>query len=76
MDSIKLPRISSKFYEVLEYTFPALRPADITSSTTMIDIQRNAAQQEVLDFIKRSVREDGTEPTISMYNRIRNKLGI
>lgn len=66
IDHIKLPPVSQKFYDRLIQTFPPLNPLDIKKSTDMIDIHRNAAQQEVLEYIKQSVRSEDSEGNIKL----------
>lgn len=72
LTSIELPPVSKRFYDTLVRAFPELDPADINESTSMIKIQRNAAQQEVIRYIQKAVRNDGgvyTEPNV--WERIR-----
>lgn len=61
MKTYKLPPVSQQFYERLERVFPPLNPVDIKEDTNMIEIQRNAAEQRVLAFIKEAVQKE--EPT-------------
>lgn len=75
IDSFKLPPVSDKFYNILIQTFPPLSPLDITHDTNMIDVHRNAAQQEVLAFIHKAVRTtEQDEATPSLLNRIINRF--
>lgn len=60
IDHIKLPPVSKKFYDRLLQTFPPLDPLDIHKDTDLIDIHRNAAQQEVIHYIQKAVRQEDT----------------
>lgn len=55
LDKIKLPPVSEEFFNNLKSVFPPINPLDIKPDTSMIEIQRNAAQQEVIKFIENSV---------------------
>lgn len=59
--SVRTPRVSAAFYNTLVKTFPKLDPSDVKENTSLIYIQRRAAQQEVIDFISASVRPDNEE---------------
>jgi len=61
LDHIRLPPVSRKFYNKLLLVFPPINPLDIHKGTDMIDIQRSAAQQEVLDYIHKVVVDSDTE---------------
>jgi len=58
MKTYKLPPVTQQFYERLERVFPPINHIDIKPDTDMIDIQRKAAQQEVLAFIKEAVQKE------------------
>lgn len=58
IQNIKLPPVSRQFYDRLVEVYPPINPLDIKKDTNMIDIQRNAAQQEVIQFIKNAVRKE------------------
>ena len=58
INHITLPPVSSKFYDRLVQAFPPLSPLDINKGTDMIDIHRNAAQQEVIHYISKYVTKD------------------
>ena len=74
LNSINLPPVSSKFYEKLLEVFPAISPLDINKDTSIIELQRNAAQQEVLLYIARSVRKEVEEPqSVSLWSRLMKK---
>ncbi len=73
LDSTRLPPISNKFYDRLVSTFPPINPLDINTNTNMIDIQRNAAQQEVIQYIKQSVRIEENS-SMSIIDKIKYVL--
>lgn len=56
-ERMKVPPVSTEFYERLILAFPPIDPRRITPETSMIEIQRLAAQQEVIEFIKNAVPE-------------------
>lgn len=58
LERVKLPPVSKKFYDTLVDCFPPLDPLDIKEGTTMISIQRRAAQEEVLNMIKAVAVQD------------------
>lgn len=66
IDSIHLPPVSKKFYDTLIRTFPPLNALDIKEDTTLISIHRDAARQEVIEFVRRAVRETEEVPTINI----------
>jgi len=74
IDHIKLPPVSQKFYERLVSAFPPLDPLDIKKDTSMIEIQRSAAQQEVLYFIKQAVVKESNPPKDNIWNRFKDIL--
>ncbi len=71
IESLQLPAVSQKFYDRLVTTFPPLDPLDINKDTSMIDIQRSAAQQEVLQYIYTVVRKEGTAPPDTLWGRFK-----
>jgi uncharacterized protein (DUF1697 family) len=72
IDHIKLPPVSKKFYDTLIRAYPPMDPLDIKENTSMIEIQRNAAQQEVIQFIEQAVRkEQSTDKPMSIWERFK-----
>jgi len=72
INHVKLPPVTQKFYDKLIETFPPLNPLDIKKSTDMIDVHRNAAQQEVIQYIKQSVKkEESTNTNITFWDRFK-----
>lgn len=63
IDHIALPPVSEKFYNRLKKAYPPMNPLDININTKMIDIQRNAAHQEIIEYISKAVRKE--EPDIN-----------
>lgn len=57
IESFKVPPVSKEFYERLLLAFPPIRHSDIKEGTSEIKIQRKAAQQEVVDFVKNAVAQ-------------------
>lgn len=49
----RVTAISQQLFNELERAFPPLNHHNINSDTTMIEVQRNAAQQEIIDYIHR-----------------------
>lgn len=72
LERIQLPPVSKRFYDQIRTTFPPIDARDIKPGTTMIEVQRRAAQQEVISFIENAVRETETEykPT-TLYERLK-----
>lgn len=58
LKAIESPLISRAFYERLISVFRPIAYNDITIDTNIIDIQRRAAQQEVIEYIRRNVHKD------------------
>lgn len=75
IDHIRLPPVSQKFYDRLITAFPPLNPLDIKKHTDMIDVHRNAAQQEVIQFIKQAVRieHSNTDKPVSIWERLKGR---
>jgi hypothetical protein len=72
LQSIKLPPVSKQFYDSILRTFPPLQSRDVKESTSMITIQRNAAQQEVVQYIEQSVRRNNSNSNKhNLWNRIK-----
>ena len=65
-----LPTVSKRFYNKLITVFKPLDPMDINEDTSMISIQRNAAQQEVIKFIEQAVSKE-THTELSLLDRIK-----
>ena len=61
IDTIKLPPVSEKFYDRLITAFPPMNPLDVKEDTNMIQVHRNAAQQEVIQYIKQAVRKEANK---------------
>lgn len=71
LEKVKLPPVSTSFFEELQKAFPKLDPRDIKADTDMIQIQRNAAQQEIIEYIRPFVKPDGGKPEKkTLWNRI------
>lgn len=70
IDHIQLPPVSEKFYTRIKEVFPAINPLDIHKDTNMIDIQRNAAQQEVIEYIGKYVRKEESTKEDNFLNRL------
>lgn len=71
IDHIQLPPVSEKFYNRLQRAFPAINPLDITEDTTILSIQRNAAQQEVIEFISKAVKKEEPDKNSSFLSRFK-----
>lgn len=57
LKDMRIPPVSQEFYDRLIAAFPPLDPRSIKPDTTLIQIQRWAAQQEVIEFIRDAVPE-------------------
>lgn len=53
-----IPPVSKAFFDQLVKTFPPLDVMGINSNTSLIDIQRKAAEQAVIEWIKRAVKAE------------------
>jgi hypothetical protein len=73
LEKVTLPPVSKQFYETLVECFPPLNPLDITEDTTMISIQRNAAQQEVINMVRAGVVETEVVVSANLWDKF-NKL--
>lgn len=71
IDHIKLPPVSQKFYDRLMLAFPPLSPLDINKDTDMIDVHRNAAQQEVIAYIQKAVVKDHSETKLTFWEKFK-----
>jgi hypothetical protein len=72
IDYMRLPPCSKKFFERVVMAFPPLSPLDIKEGTPMITIQRNAAQQEVIEYIRQAVVNDpDAEEARSLWERFK-----
>lgn len=71
IDNIELPVIPDKVISTLEKVFPNMEPQDIKESTSMISIQRNAAQQEVIDYMRKYAKVSNRKYKHSVWFNIR-----
>ena len=72
IDNVKLPPVSQSFFNRLQAAFPPLDPLDIKKDTDMIEIQRNAAQQEVIKFISNAVRKENSHQPKTWWERFKH----
>lgn len=79
LETTRIPPVSREFYERLIVAFPPIDPRNITPETSMLEIQRSAAQQEMIKFIEQAVRPSSGEPEIThkpktMWERLKSLL--
>lgn len=73
----ELPPVSQKFYDKLIIAFPPIDALDIKKDTNMIDVHRNAAQQEVIQYVSKVVRgEPSTIHELNIWGRLKYVLNI
>ena len=74
LDNIKLPPVSNKLFDKIQAAFPPMHPLDVDESTTMIDVHRNAAQQEVIEYIKKYLTKDTEYTPVSFLEKLKHIL--
>lgn len=56
IETVSIPPISYKFYTTLLSVFPPMSGLDVKKDTSVIELHRRAAQDEVLQYISAVVR--------------------
>lgn len=69
------PLISNRLYQDLIKAYPPLTVNDVNKDTSIIEIQRRYAQQEVVEYIGRFVKDFNIpEPKPTFWSKIKLKL--
>lgn len=68
---VDMPNISPRFYEELENRFPRVSGTSINRNTDIIDLHRQAAQEEVLDYIGRHTTKRNNNTRSTIWSRLK-----
>lgn len=73
LNSLKIPPVSKEFYQQLVLAFPPLTHNYIKDDTSEIKIHRKAAEQRVIEYISRAVKESNNYiyKPLSLKDRIK-----